>query len=717
MKKIFLENKEKILEYSGMYLWPVLTLLLTGTALVLFQWVILGQLSNTFKVGAPSPETYRAVSPMRYDDKTASNTLKEMAAERVVSVTVRDMSAKARLRRRLEELGTLKNNSQQQNNNLYLSFLPEPLVNAIANLSRAERFRILNLTSQVGSAYIDKLEEQGVFMDSAAETALLWSEINRLSLPANDANFIYQILSRLGNLNFSSDAELTEMARRTAVNDIPLIERRLEIGDVIIARDEIVTNQAATLLRLQGYPEDVFPATQLAIVIILSFLLPLWLDIPVHDIKDNRPSKSCVVFVILLAWILETLSAKYLDIDGAGIVPAVLMAYLCMSGSFAFSTALAAAGSGALVITGLAISNFILILSMSVIASTLGFYLLTRLESRGQISRQIIIFTLIMAVFRLVIRYLQGMMPDVNFTFNFDAAMLFAEYGFFIFAELVTCFCVISILPVIENYIGVLSVLRLRELSHPSSPLLRTMQREAPGTYQHCLTIASLAEAVAPELNMDVNLMKTGAYYHDIGKMRRPHFFVENQGGGINTHDAMSPRLSAITIIAHVKDGLDLAWEAKLPKRIRDFIAEHHGTTCVRYFYNKACAVAKPGEKVEWSDFCYPGPRPQSRETALLMIIDSIEAAVRSANLGRRPSASDSDSNSNSDPNHPNKGRSQYILALQQIISQVVNSKINEGQFDDVNFTQKDLTKIKGALLSALLSMYHTRSVKKIEKK
>ena len=189
-----------------------------------------------------------------------------------------------------------------------------------------------------------------------------------------------------------------------------------------------------------------------------------------------------------------------------------------------------------------------------------------------------------------------------------------------------------------RGYIGVLSILRLRELSHPSSPLLRKLQRDAPGTYQHCLAIATLAEAVAIDMGMDENLMKAGAYYHDIGKLRRPQFFVENQGGGPNVHDGMSPTLSAMTIASHVQDGLEMAREYGLPKRIRDFIAEHHGTACIRYFYNKARAEARDRgeeESVEWSDFCYPGPRPRSRETALLMILDSMEAAIRSESLGR----------------------------------------------------------------------------------
>lgn len=712
MNKIFQgqnNNFNNILKYVSAYFAPVFALALAGCALVWLQWVFLGQKGEAFKVGKPAPETYRAISPMRYDDKTATETLKTLARERVVSVTVRDMAAKSRLRRRLEELSSLRG-SLSQAHKPYPAYLPEALVKAIANLSAADRFRILNLTAQVGSAYIDRLETENISSsNSAAETALLWQEINKLELPANDANFIYQILSRLGNLNFSADADLTAKAREAAVNDIPAIERRFEIGDVIIARDEIVTNQTANLLRLQGYTEDVFPVTQLSIVIMLAVLLPLWLNIPFKEIKDNRPSQRCVVLIIIAAWLLETVAARSLKLAGAGIAPAVLLAYLCTSGEFAFTIALASAASASFIIMGLAVNDLILILSSSVIASTLGFYLFTRLESRTHIGKRFLIFIFIMTLTRLFILWLQGIMPNIDFEFNMDSSSLFNECVIFALVEVAGCMSVVFILPLIENYIDVLSVLQLRELSHPSSPLLRQMQREAPGTYQHCLTIASLAEAVAPELGLDVNLMKTGAYYHDIGKMRKPQYFVENQGGGINTHDAMSPKLSALSIIWHIKDGLESAREAKLPRRIQDFIAEHHGTTCVRYFYNKACAQAKPGEVINWADFCYPGPKPQTKETALLMIIDSVEAAVRSANLGRRPSEYDA--------NAKNKGKSQYILALQQIISQVINSKINEGQFDEVNLTQRDLTQIKNSLLTALLSMYHTRSVKKIEKK
>ena len=277
------------------------------------------------------------------------------------------------------------------------------------------------------------------------------------------------------------------------------------------------------------------------------------------------------------------------------------------------------------------------------------------------------------------------------------------QAGLFFIFEAISTHLVLITLPFIEEKIGTLSILTLREISHPSNSLLRDLQRHAPGTYQHSLTIATLIEAVGIELGMDVNLLRAGAYYHDIGKLRRPQFFVENQGGGFNAHDEMSPMLSAITIISHVKDGLELAWEAKLPRRIRDFISEHHGTTSTRYFYNKAISL---GENVLYSDFCYPGPKPQSKETALLMIVDSVEAAVRAANVQDLQSESTG-----------NKGNIKVTNAIERIVNQVVASKINEGQFDEVNFTQKDLTLVKKALISVLKSMYHTRKVKKIEQK
>ena len=683
------------------YFLSLLLLLAAGFSIVLLQWSILSGHQYSFAVGEPAPQTYRVVAPMSYEDLAAAEVLKKMANESIVGVTVRDLSAKARLQRRLDSLISITDATQS-----LLPYVPEALLNAIAQLSEEERTRLLALTAEVGNACLERMETENILTDSASEASLLWEEINKRVPSVKDANLIYQILVKLGNLNLRVDSELTENVKRVAMKDIPSIERRFELGDVIINRGKNVTPQQAALLRLQGYTEDVFPLTQLCVVLILVLLLPLWFSILGLGSQNTLPPWRCIVSIIAVAWVGELLAA-HLHIPGAGLMPAVIISCLCLPGALAFGAALVGTVSGAFLITGFAISDILLLLGMAVFASTLGFYRLRRLDSRRQVAHRAFWLTVHLAVVRVLLQWLQEM------PLAWGSGEFWLDCGSYVLLEFLGTHITLMLLPSVEEPLGVLSVLRLREISHPSSPLLRTLQREAPGTYQHCLTIATLVEAVAMELGMDVNLMKAGAYYHDIGKLRRPQFFVENQGGGLNTHDEMPPALSAITIISHVNEGLQLAWEAKLPRRIRDFIAEHHGTTCVRYFYNKAQAM---GEKVEWQDFCYPGPKPRSRETALLMIADSMEAAVRSLNLGQELVEAGGEPLDSSQP-HPNRGRSQYILALQQVIEQVIASKAGEGQFSEVDFTQKDFATIKSALLSALLSMYHTRRVKKIEKK
>ncbi|MBQ7221367.1 MAG: HDIG domain-containing protein [Synergistaceae bacterium] len=679
------------------YAAPVFFLLIAGIMIVLAQWAVLNKKGDSFKVSEPSPETYRVISHMRYDDQESAKTLREMVSESVVSVTVRDLSAKSRLQRRLEAIRDMNDPASKH----YLSSFPDALLKAIAALSTSDKARILTQAFQVGSAYIDRLENEKVYRENTAlMTSILWEEINKLNTSMNEANFIYQILAGLGNLNFRNDDELTDLARRAAVNDVPAIDRRLEPGDVIVSRGDIVTPQIAVLLRMQGYTEDVFPYTQLAAVILCVLALPMWLDILGRGAGDRKPTWWCIVFIVITAWSCETLSARF-GISGAGVLPAVVVSYLCVESYTAFCMAFIASTSGVFVITGQAVSSFILLSVMAITASTLGFYLLRNLESRRQVYRRISLMTILLTIARMAMRWLQGpALVQDNFRLFIPLGEFWQEMGLYFFCEIVLGNLITVIFQSIEEPLGTLSVLSLREVSHPSSPLLRDLQRYAPGTYQHSLTIATLIEAVGMELGMDVNLLRAGAYYHDIGKLRKPQFFVENQGGGLNLHDEMTPMLSSISIIAHVKDGLELAWEAKLPKRIRDFIAEHHGTTCTFYFYKKALAE---GQNVDKSDFTYPGPRPQSRETALLMIVDSVEAAVRAANI-RELEAEDS-----------NRGKGHAVSTIEKIVNQVVKSKIDDNQFDDVNFTQKDLARIKQTLISVLTSMYHTRKVKKIE--
>ena len=695
---MYSQNKNLNLKTIRDYIIPVIVLLIAGVSLVLAQWAVLNSRGDSFKVGEPAPESYRVISHMRFDDQDAAKNLRTMAGESIAGVTVRDLSAKIRLQRRLTAIFELKDLDSARKSP-YSANMNEGLLRALIRLDKDSKERLLNLANKVGAAYIDRLEAEKVYRaNNPLMAKILWEEINKLVFTPSDANYIYQILAGQGNLNFRLDEDLTERVKQAVMDEVPVIDRKLEPGDVIINRGDIVSEQTAILLRLQGYTENVFPIAQLCVVLACVIALPIWLNILERGAGDNKPSWWCAIFVIITAWISETISAR-MGNYGAGSLAPVVIAYLCAIDYAAFCLAFIASASGVFIITGQAVSHTISLAMLALIATTMGFYLLRNLENRQQLSRRVLLMTFLLTTARMLIEYFTGpaWVRD-NFRLFIPLGEFWQMAISYYMDEAILSYLFVMILPVVEPYIDTLSILTLREVSYPSSPLLRELQRNAPGTYQHSLTIATLIEAVGAELGMNINLLRTGAYYHDIGKLRKPHYFVENQGGGVNAHDEMSPMLSSMTIISHVRDGLELAYEANLPKRIRDFIAEHHGTTCTRYFYNKAVAM---GENVEWSSFCYPGPAPRSRETALLMITDSVEAAVRAANI-REVEAEDS-----------NKGAN----TIEKIVNQVVASKINEKQFDNVNFTQKDFAIIKQTLINVLMSMYHTRKVKKIERK
>ncbi len=226
--------------------------------------------------------------------------------------------------------------------------------------------------------------------------------------------------------------------------------------------------------------------------------------------------------------------------------------------------------------------------------------------------------------------------------------------------------------------------LKLVELSQPSHPLLQRLLREAPGTYQHSLQVGNLAEQAAIAIGANADLVRVGALYHDIGKMLNAPFFTENQVEGINPHDVLNdPVRSADIIISHVTDGDKLGRQYRLPSRIRDFILEHHGTQ-VLYFYQQAVERAAPGQEVDVESFTYPGPRPQTRETALLMLADSCEAAVRSRKPTRKQEIADT-------------------------VQNIIDIKIRTGQLDDSGLTLSDIKIIRKTFVDMLQAVFHPR--------
>ncbi|MEN0057498.1 MAG: HDIG domain-containing metalloprotein [Bdellovibrio sp.] len=239
-------------------------------------------------------------------------------------------------------------------------------------------------------------------------------------------------------------------------------------------------------------------------------------------------------------------------------------------------------------------------------------------------------------------------------------------------------------IPLLESLFNYTTDVKLLELSNLNHPLLKDMIVKAPGTYHHSMMVGSMVEAAAEEIGANPLLGKVMCYYHDIGKMEHANYFIENQKPGHNPHDQISPFMSKTLLIAHVKDGVELGIAHKLGKPIIDGILQHHGTTLISYFYNKALELQKDGAEISDQDFRYPGPKPQFREAALCMLADSIEAAARSLD-------------------EPTPTR------LQNIVKNIIQRKFSDGQLDECNLTLKDISKVEAAFVRILLGIYHQR--------
>jgi cyclic-di-AMP phosphodiesterase PgpH len=246
-------------------------------------------------------------------------------------------------------------------------------------------------------------------------------------------------------------------------------------------------------------------------------------------------------------------------------------------------------------------------------------------------------------------------------------------------------FLAVGSFAVLGNLFGIMTVFQLLELANPSSRLLRRLLMETPGTYHHSVMVGNLAERAAETIGADPLLARVAAYYHDIGKMKNPLAFIENQAGAHNIHDDLTPESSARIIAGHVRDGIDLGYEFGLPVQIIGFIPQHHGTSVMSYFYGKALRELGGDEEVAARDrYRYPGPKPQSREAAILMLADGVEASVRSL-------------------------EEKDEVSIRAMVNRIVDARVEDGQLDEAELTLRNLSQIKEAFVQQLLGMYHTR--------
>lgn len=316
-------------------------------------------------------------------------------------------------------------------------------------------------------------------------------------------------------------------------------------------------------------------------------------------------------------------------------------------------------------------SQFIMI---AIVNSIFGALALNKLQQRNDI----MFSSIYLAIIDFILTFVVGILITSDFLQLLKISCFTAA------ASLISGILTIGALPFFESSFKIVTTIKLLELSNPNNTLLKKLLLEAPGTYHHSILVGNLAEVAAEEVNGNPVLARVAAYYHDVGKIKRPYFFKENQIGTDNPHDKISPNLSSLIITSHVKDGLELAEEYKIPQCIKDVILQHHGTSLVKYFYITLKNSIEDPNDINEEDFKYNGPIPTTKESAIIMMADSVEAAVRSLN---NPEAEN----------------------IENMVNNIVKSKLDEGQLDDSCLTLNDLTKIKQAFCKVLMGIYHKR--------
>ncbi len=468
----------------------------------------------------------------------------------------------------------------------------------------------------------------------------------------------------------------TEKARKEARDRVPPVQVTVERGDTIIRQGDVITQEDVEKLEALGLTHRAFDWQSAAGVGVYSALMVLLLCVYVYIFHPDllaRPRSLLLVGLVLGSFLL----AMKLVIPGrpwAGYAFPVAVATMLISNLLSTPLAVILAVFLALLAAPIVGYSFELF-SLLAIQGIVGALAARRIERLN---------AFFLAGFQVTLANLAASLAFRLINQDYDWLGV-ANLGLWAVGNgLLSAILTMGTFSLVGSLFGLTTMLQLLELAHPSQPLLRRLLTEAPGTYHHSIIVGNLAERAAEQIGVDSLLVRVGAYYHDIGKLHRPYYFAENQFEGENIHERLRPEASAAALIEHVTYGLELAKQYGLPRAVQDFIAQHHGTTLASFFYRKAVKAAGGDGTVDEALFRYPGPKPQTKEVALVMLADVIEATVRAAS-------------------------NRSTQSLEQIVERAINERILEGQLDDCNLTLKDLDVIKRSYTRQLQGVYHPR--------
>ncbi|MCE5221846.1 MAG: HDIG domain-containing protein [Clostridium sp.] len=536
------------------------------------------------------------------------------------------------------------------------------------NLADLE-IKIINIIDKVYEKNINENDEAA--LQGARGAVIL--EIDALKLENEVSSVLKSVVQTQIKANVFFDEEKTNEAIQEAQKGISKVI--IKQNQIIVKEGEPVTQEQIDILSDLGMLNDenatVYVYVYLALAVFLSIVLFLQYNYIRLNYKEIFKSTKKLILISVINLISLILARTI------GIISPLLIPFACapMMLALLFNYKISLALSTLNIIIISALTGFdVQVMLLGIVSSVLGATLLKKMQQRNEL----LYSTVYIAVIGAILTLSTGILISSNL------GDVLTKGGITVVGGLLSGIFALGILPFLESTFNEVTTLKLLELSNPNNPLLKRLLMEASGTYHHSMLVANLAEMAAEEVGANSVITRIGCYYHDIGKIERPYFFGENQMGGENPHNNITPNLSTMIIKSHVKDGLELAKKHNLPKVIQDIIAEHHGKTLVKYFYYTMKNNTEDPNEINVEDYMYEGPIPSSKEAGIVMLSDSVEAAVRSIK-------------------EPNKDK------INEMVNSIIDDKLSSGQLNNCNLTLKDIEKIRICFLTTLNGIYHHR--------
>ncbi len=565
-------------------------------------------------------------------------------------------------------------------------------VRVVGNLQlfQGERERgvmIRNLASQEETPFQNVAEVVGL---GNAQDRLVdgLHQVRELSRAQRD--LLGGLLRRLVHPNLTFNKNETEARRLAAREAVAPVLFQVKKGEMIAREGERVTPEQISKLRALRELGSDFNTLRTGAGVLLVNLLLIFVAhrFAKSNIRKYRPQTRDLLFLVtafaglfvlikVAIFISTALESVFPYIDSASyyylfpFAVGAMLVRIVLNSEVALIFVLLST-----TLLGVLFGNSLLITLYALAGSLVGAHWVRQCKERTSLYRAGFRIALVNALMILGLHLLAGRGFDMQLLYKIG----FGLGGGFLCAVIVT-----GLIPLVEHLFKYTTDIKLLELANMNTPVLRELMVQAPGTYHHSIIVGNLVEAAAEEINANPLLARVAAYYHDVGKIKKPLYFIENLGGQENRHDKLAPSMSALVLMAHLKDGVETARESKLGEPLIDIIRQHHGTSLIKFFYDKAKSKEDPGvQQVDERDYRYPGPKPQTREAALIMLADAVEAASRTL----------------SDPTP---------ARIRGMVQKIINNIFIDGQLDECELTLKDLNNIAKSFNRILSGIFHHR--------